>query len=224
MKKLVLFGIVGVLAACGPAQQPPPDQAAQPPPPAAQTAPAAAPAPAPTAAPAPAAPSAADQEETRLKAEERKVKREEAELRAQRKAQQVEAQQVEAQQFEAQQAAAPAPPPQPACQDCGVIASITPISKEGQAGWLGTLGGAAAGGLAGSQFGKGKGNTAMTVIGVLGGALAGREVQKRVDTTTVYQIAVNMEAGGTRTVTIDRADGLTVGSRVHVDGNNLMPY
>lgn len=207
-KRLIILGLIGALAACGPAQQPPADQNTQAPPPAAQA----------TPAPAPAAPSAQDQEAARLKAEdhevaklkaeERQVKREEAELRADKRTEQ----------------AAAAPPPQPVCQDCGVVASITPIKREGQAGWLGTLGGAAAGGLAGSQFGKGKGNTAMTVIGVLGGALAGREVQKQVDTTTAYQIAVNMEAGGTRTVTIDRAEGLVVGSRVHVDGNNLLPY
>jgi surface antigen len=43
---------------------------------------------------------------------------------------------------------------------------------------LGTLGGAALGGLVGSQFGKGGGNVAATVAGVVLGGLAGRELGK----------------------------------------------
>ncbi|WP_343038645.1 RT0821/Lpp0805 family surface protein [Skermanella pratensis] len=46
---------------------------------------------------------------------------------------------------------------------------------------MGTLGGAAAGGLAGAQFGKGKGQLAMTAGGVLLGALLGGEVGKSLD-------------------------------------------
>jgi surface antigen len=46
---------------------------------------------------------------------------------------------------------------------------------------VGTLGGAAAGGFAGSQFGKGKGQLAMTAGGVLLGALLGSQVGKSLD-------------------------------------------
>ena len=192
------------LAACGPSQQPPADQT----PPPAAAAPAPAPAPV-AAAPAPAAPSANDEELAKIKAEQRKLQREQANLAAQ--------------QQQAAQAAA-TPPPPPPCQDCGVVASITPVKQAGQAGLVGGLGGAALGGLAGNQFGHGKGKTAMTVVGVLGGALAGAEVQKQVTSTTVYQVAVNMETGGQRVVTISSVNGLSPGSRVHVDGNNLQPY
>jgi len=202
-KTLVMLSFV-TLAACGPSQQPPADQTAATPPPVA-AAPAAEPAPV-AAAPAPAGPSANDAELARIKAEQRKLQRQQNELAAQ------------------QQQAAAVPPPPPPCQDCGVVASITPVKQAGQAGLLGGLGGAAVGGLAGNQFGKGKGKTAMTVVGVLGGALAGAETQKALTSTTVYQVAVNMEAGGQRTVTISSVNGLAPGSRVHVDGNNLQPY
>jgi outer membrane lipoprotein SlyB len=211
-KTLVMLSFV-TLAACGPSQTPPPPAEQAAPPPAAAPAAAPEPAPAPVAAapaPAPAGPSANDQELARIKAEQRKLARQQAALAAQ--------------QTQAQQQAQAAPPPPPACQDCGVVSSITPIKKAGEAGWVGTLGGAAAGGLAGNQFGKGKGNTAMTVVGVLGGALAGREVQKAATSSTVYQVAVNMETGGQRVVTISSAEGLSPGTRVHVDGNNLQPY
>lgn len=46
---------------------------------------------------------------------------------------------------------------------------------------VGTLGGAAAGGLIGSQFGSGKGQLAMVGIGVLLGGLAGSEIGRRMD-------------------------------------------
>ena len=46
---------------------------------------------------------------------------------------------------------------------------------------VGTLGGAAAGGLAGAQFGKGSGKLAATAGGVLLGALLGNEVGKSLD-------------------------------------------
>ncbi len=204
-KTLVLLSFV-TLAACGPSQQPPADQAAAAAPPAAAAAaPAAEPAPV-AAAPAPAAPSASDAELARIKAEQRKLQRQQNELAAQ------------------QARAAAAPPPPPACMDCGVVSSITPVKQEGQAGLAGGLGGAALGGLAGNQFGHGKGKTAMTVVGVLGGALAGAEVQKQVTATTVYQVAVNMETGGQRVVTVGNPNGLSPGARVHVQGSNLQPY
>jgi surface antigen len=46
---------------------------------------------------------------------------------------------------------------------------------------VGTLGGAALGGLLGAQFGSGTGKLATTAVGVLIGALAGSEVGKSLD-------------------------------------------
>jgi outer membrane lipoprotein SlyB len=46
---------------------------------------------------------------------------------------------------------------------------------------VGALGGAAAGGLIGSQFGHGSGNTAATIGGVAGGALVGGSIGNNYD-------------------------------------------
>jgi outer membrane lipoprotein SlyB len=192
-----------LVAACGPSQNAPQDQA---PPPAAGAQPAAPPPAAQQAAPGP---SAADEQMAKLKEEERRLARQQKRFAAEEAA---------------RESARNAPQAAPACGDCGVVASVTPVRKAGEAGWAGTLGGAAAGGLAGNQFGKGKGNTAMTVLGVVGGAFAGREVEKQVTADTVYQVAVNMETGGTRNVTVANGQGLAPGTRVHVDGNSLQPY
>jgi outer membrane lipoprotein SlyB len=115
------------------------------------------------------------------------------------------------------------PPPPQVCYDCGTVSSITPVTQKGEAGALGTLGGAAAGGVAGHQFGGGRGKDVATVAGAVLGAMAGREIEKRARSTTVYQIGVSMEDGSSRTVTVNDPAGLQVGSRVRVDGNNLMP-
>lgn len=201
---IALVAFSAVLAACGPSQNAPQDQAQQQPPPAAPAAPppAAAPAPQVQAAQAP----TQDEQIAKLKAEQRRLERRQKQLD---------------EEARARQTAAQAPPP---CSDCGVVASVTPVRKEGQAGWAGTLGGAAAGGLAGNQFGKGKGNIAMTALGVVGGAFAGREVEKQVTADTVYQVAVNMESGGQRVVTVANGQGLAPGTKVHVDGDSLLPY
>jgi len=117
---------------------------------------------------------------------------------------------------------APLPPPQ-VCYDCGTVTSITPVSQKGEAGAVGTIGGAAAGGVIGHQFGGGKGKDAATVGGAILGAIAGREIEKRARSTTVYDIGVRMEDGSSRTVTVADPGALSVGSAVRVEGNNLRP-
>ena len=199
---LAALGLSAIVAACGPSSNAPPqDPNAQQPPPAA-----AAPPPAEQPAPQAAAEPSKDEQIAQLKAEQRRLERRQKQI------------------ADEQQARATAQQAPPACSDCGVVASVTPVRKAGQAGWAGTLGGAAAGGLAGNQFGKGKGNIAMTALGVVGGAFAGREVEKQVTADTVYQVAVNMESGGQRVVTVANGEGLAPGTKVHVDGNSLLPY
>jgi outer membrane lipoprotein SlyB len=116
----------------------------------------------------------------------------------------------------------PMPAPQ-VCYDCGTVSSITPVTKKGEAGAMGTLGGAVIGGIIGHQFGGGRGKDVATVAGAAGGAMAGREIEKRARSSTVYDIGVRMEDGSQRTVTVADPAGVTVGSRVRVDGNNLIP-
>ena len=204
-RTLLLLALSAAISACGPSPTPPQNQnpPAAPPPAAAPQAPP----PPEAAAPAPqAAQPTADEQMAKLRAEERRIERRQKQLEEERQA----------------RAAASQPPPP--CGDCGVVAAVTPVRKEGQAGWAGTLGGAAAGGLAGNQFGRGSGNIAMTALGVVGGAFAGREVEKQVTADTVYRVAVNMDAGGSRTVTVANGQGLSPGTRVHVDGDSLLPY
>ncbi len=65
-----------------------------------------------------------------------------------------------------------------------LIAFTTAACQDGRYGTkqtVGALGGAAAGGLLGAQFGKGKGQLAMTAAGALLGALIGSEIGRSMD-------------------------------------------
>jgi outer membrane lipoprotein SlyB len=114
---------------------------------------------------------------------------------------------------------APKPAPKPVCATCGVVTAVTPVQQQGEAGAVGTVAGGVLGGVLGHQMGGGHGKDAMTVIGAIGGALAGREVEKRQRTTTAYQIHIRMDDGGTRTFTRDQA--YVVGQKVRVEGDKL---
>ncbi|CAB3765019.1 membrane protein [Burkholderia sp. MSh2] len=118
----------------------------------------------------------------------------------------------------AQQPSAPA-----YCLSCGTVVAITPIRTPGQSSGIGAVGGAAAGGLLGNQFGHGNGRTAMTIIGALGGGLAGNQVEKQVRAETDYQVQVQMESGATRTFTYrNQQPPFGQGQRVRIENGTLI--
>jgi outer membrane lipoprotein SlyB len=56
------------------------------------------------------------------------------------------------------------------------------------------------GGVLGHQVGGGRGKDVATVVGAVGGGLAGNEVEKHYRSTTRYQLQIRMDDGSTRTV------------------------
>lgn len=124
---------------------------------------------------------------------------------------------------------AQAPAPKPVvCADCGTVEAVTAVQRQGEVNGvavgnttvgLGTVAGGVVGGLLGNQVGGGSGKTAMTVLGVAGGAFAGNQIEKNMKKVTVYQVRVRMNDGSTRNVEV--SSSIPVGSRVIVEGNNL---
>jgi outer membrane lipoprotein SlyB len=114
-----------------------------------------------------------------------------------------------------------APPPPPVCPDCGSVSSIEEVTEKGEATGAGAVGGAIIGGVIGRQFGGGRGKDLATVAGAAGGAYAGHEIEKRARSTTYYRVSIAMETGGTRYVNVAELNGLAVGSKVRVVGENL---
>ncbi|AIS94198.1 glycine zipper 2TM domain-containing protein [Burkholderia thailandensis] len=108
------------------------------------------------------------------------------------------------------------------CASCGTVASIVPVRTAGTSSGIGAIGGAAAGGLVGNQFGRGNGRTAMTILGALGGGLAGNAVEKQVRSETDYQVQVQMQDGSTRTFTYRNPPPFGQGQRVRVENGTLV--
>jgi outer membrane lipoprotein SlyB len=59
----------------------------------------------------------------------------------------------------------------------------------------------------------------MTVIGAVGGGLAGHEIEKRARAETIYEVRVRLDDGSVRTITQKTAP--TPGARVVVEGNSM---
>lgn len=77
--------------------------------------------------------------------------------------------------------------------------------------------GATAGGVIGHQFGKGNGKTAMTVLGVLGGAAVGSQVNS---TKVVQGWSVTLRSNDGEVVTFNTQTPLQVGQVVNYRNQN----
>lgn len=117
------------------------------------------------------------------------------------------------------QPAANASPSAAACAQCGVVESVQAVKVKGEAHGVGAVAGGVLGGVVGNQFGKGNGRTAMTVIGAVGGGVAGHEIEKNVKAKTVFSVRVRMDDGSLRT--LQQSQAPAVGARVKVDGSTL---
>jgi len=116
----------------------------------------------------------------------------------------------------------PAAPPAPVCADCGTIESVRPVVVEGQGTGLGAVAGGVLGGVLGHQVGHGRGNDAATVLGAVGGAFAGHQIEKSQRKSTHYEITVRMTDGSYRTVTTKEQPAWQPGDRVRVENGTLI--
>ena len=95
-------------------------------------------------------------------------------------------------------AAVPPPPPVAVaaiCRECAVVEEVREVEKAGQGSGAGAVGGAVVGGVVGHQVGGGRGRDIATVLGALGGGLAGNAIEKNAKKTMEYQIVIRYEDG-----------------------------
>jgi outer membrane lipoprotein SlyB len=102
----------------------------------------------------------------------------------------------------------------------GVIVHARNVTVEGsenlQDNGLGIIGGGAAGALAGSQFGKGDGNTLATIGGAIAGATAGAFAEKALKKQQGTEYIVQLDNGQTMTVVQGPNPAFSVGQSVYV--------
>jgi outer membrane lipoprotein SlyB len=99
------------------------------------------------------------------------------------------------------------------CFNCGVIENVVPVYSQHEGSGIGGGLGAVAGGLLGHQVGGGNGRTLATIAGVVGGAYAGNEIEKRSQSATSYVAKVRMDNGEVRSFP---SNGFSPGSHVHI--------
>jgi outer membrane lipoprotein SlyB len=123
----------------------------------------------------------------------------------------------------AQAPAAPTAPARPAtrpapagCATCGVIESVHPVEVAGEASGVGAVAGGVAGGVVGNQFGHGAGRALLTIGGAAGGAYAGNAIEKNMKKHTVWKVAVRLDDGSTRTLSLNAQPPFAAGERVRI--------
>lgn len=129
----------------------------------------------------------------------------------------------------AQPAQQPAQAGAPACATCGVVEGIRTVQvpvRDDSNHLIGTVAGGVVGGVVGNQFGGGHGRDALTVLGAVGGALTGREVERNIreqQTVTHYELTVRMSDGSRRQFRSAQPFAFASGDRVRVENDQLLP-
>lgn len=116
-----------------------------------------------------------------------------------------------------------------ACTQCGVVESVVAVQRQQPVQGIGgtqitpgAVAGGVIGGLLGNQIGHGNGRAAATVLGAAGGAYAGREIEKNVNKSRVFEVVTRLEGGGVQTISFQADPGFKVGDRVRVENGTLI--
>lgn len=110
------------------------------------------------------------------------------------------------------------------CAACGVVSDTRVETRAGDGTGAGAVGGAVVGGLVGHQIGGGSGNTVATVLGVVGGGLAGNAIEKNAKKVTVWSTTVTFKDGSTRTFEQTIDSGLEAGDVVTVQNSRPVKH
>ena len=103
----------------------------------------------------------------------------------------------------------------------GTIQAIEVVPRSQGLG-LGTLAGAAIGGVLGHQVGGGTGKTVSTVAGAAGGAYVGHEIEKRRRSDNqIYKVTIRMDDGTTQSFAQEAEPSVKQGDRVTITNGVL---
>lgn len=109
-----------------------------------------------------------------------------------------------------------------ACNECGKVLSVTQTEKEGEGSALGMIAGGVTGALLGRQVGGGFGKDLATIAGAAGGAYAGKKIEEKVKTQTVWTVNVQYTDGRQGHFDFAQDPGFKVGDAVKNSGNTLV--
>ena len=122
-------------------------------------------------------------------------------------------------------AAPPAPSAtaaEPACPECGRVMAVSVTQKAGDYSAAGVLAGGAIGAVLGNQVGGGLGKDLATIAGAVGGAYAGRAIEEKMKTHTVWNVTVHYANDSKANFEFTADPGFQVGDRVKNSGNTIV--
>jgi outer membrane lipoprotein SlyB len=106
------------------------------------------------------------------------------------------------------------------CSVCGVVSEVRSETRDAPPDAKGAVAGAVIGGLAGHGMGGGSGRTAMTVLGAVGGGVAGNTIEKKMRRVTVWTTTVVFKDGTLRSYDRDSSPNAAPGDVVVIaDGH-----
>ena len=122
---------------------------------------------------------------------------------------------------------APAPAPtasasEPVCAECGRVMAVSVTQKAGDYSAAGVLAGGAIGAVLGNQVGGGLGKDLATIAGAVGGAYAGRVIEEKMNTHTVWNVTVHYANDSKTNFEFTADPGFQVGDRVKNSGNTIV--
>ncbi|MBY0417954.1 MAG: glycine zipper 2TM domain-containing protein [Pararheinheimera sp.] len=107
-------------------------------------------------------------------------------------------------------------------EQIGSVRSIEIIALDNRNSGGGAVLGAVLGGVIGNQFGSGSGRSIATGVGVVGGAMAGNQVEKNNKTAEeIYRVTVDFDNGRTQLFDYQQIGDLRRGDRVRVAGSQI---
>lgn len=109
----------------------------------------------------------------------------------------------------------------PLCAECGKVVAVSTAEKTGEGSPLGLIAGGAAGAILGHQVGSGSGKDLATIAGAVGGAYAGKKIEEKVKTHTVWNVTVEFEDGSKSSYQFDKDPGFKVGDPVRKSGASI---
>ena len=100
--------------------------------------------------------------------------------------------------------------------DLGTVQSVRAVKIKGDNAMVGTVAGAAIGGLLGNQVGHGGGRAAATVIGAVGGGIAGNAIERKIEEQDGQEIVIRLDTGATVAIVQPGPHTFAAGDRVRV--------
>jgi len=109
------------------------------------------------------------------------------------------------------------------CDNCGTVISVREVQVTTSGSGVGAVAGGLTGAVVGSQFGRGDGRTAMTILGAAGGAYAGNSIEKNMHKSTAWRVTVRMDDETHRTVSQPEPPAFAVGDKVRIVEGHAQP-